>query len=121
MGITLDQATGCQGAFRAPDRYSRLEAVGEDGMSAGDLAATGLFEVTAHLPQVLATGEASDVYLCHPFLVHTAQRHRGTWPSRRCTRLSSVGLNARMAGIRPWNSLSGVVWASESPNRTDAG
>jgi hypothetical protein len=27
-----------------------------------------------------ATGTAGDVYLCHPFLVHAAQRHRGTEP-----------------------------------------
>lgn len=59
---------------------SRLEPAGEDGMSTGDLAATGLFETTAHLPQVLATGQAGDVYLCRPFLVHAAQPHRGTSP-----------------------------------------
>jgi hypothetical protein len=29
---------------------------------------------------VLATGEAGTVYLCHPFLVHAAQPHRGTTP-----------------------------------------
>jgi hypothetical protein len=28
--------------------------------------------------QVLATGPAGTVYLCHPFLVHAAQKHRGT-------------------------------------------
>jgi hypothetical protein len=28
----------------------------------------------------LATGYAGDVYLCHPFLVHAAQPHRGTTP-----------------------------------------
>jgi hypothetical protein len=27
-----------------------------------------------------ATGSAGDVYLCHPFLVHAAQSHRGTAP-----------------------------------------
>ena len=32
---------------------------------------------TAHLPTVLATGQAGDVFLCHPFLVHAA-----TWPHR---------------------------------------
>lgn len=62
------------------DVPSRLEAAGEDGMSTGDLAASGLFETTARLPQVLATGQAGDVYLCHPFLVHAAQPHRGTSP-----------------------------------------
>ena len=33
---------------------------------------------TAHLPEALATGPAGTVYLCHPFLVHAAQPHRGT-------------------------------------------
>jgi hypothetical protein len=30
------------------------------------------------LPQTVATGAAGTVYLCHPFLVHAAQPHRGT-------------------------------------------
>jgi hypothetical protein len=28
----------------------------------------------------LATGRPGDVYLCHPFLIHAAQRHRGREP-----------------------------------------
>jgi hypothetical protein len=28
----------------------------------------------------LATGEAGTVYLCHPFLIHAAQKHRGMAP-----------------------------------------
>lgn len=35
---------------------------------------------TASLPVALATGSPGDVYLCHPFLVHAAQRHRGREP-----------------------------------------
>jgi hypothetical protein len=31
-------------------------------------------------PIALATGEAGTVYLCHPFLVHAAQHHRGLTP-----------------------------------------
>ncbi|KPM53749.1 phytanoyl-CoA dioxygenase [Frankia sp. CcI49] len=31
-------------------------------------------------PTALATGQAGDVYLCHPFLIHAAQRHRGAVP-----------------------------------------
>jgi hypothetical protein len=30
--------------------------------------------------EVTATGAAGTVYLCHPFLVHSAQPHRGTRP-----------------------------------------
>ncbi|MBT0565799.1 phytanoyl-CoA dioxygenase family protein [Williamsia sp. CHRR-6] len=33
---------------------------------------------TADRREVLATGSAGDVFLCHPFLVHAAQLHRGT-------------------------------------------
>lgn len=32
------------------------------------------------LPEVLATGGPGTVYLCHPFLIHSAQPHRGTHP-----------------------------------------
>lgn len=32
------------------------------------------------LPEGLATGKAGTVSLCHPFLVHAAQRHRGMSP-----------------------------------------
>jgi hypothetical protein len=37
-------------------------------------------DLTADLPEALATGRAGDVYLCHPFLVHAAQAHRGRTP-----------------------------------------
>lgn len=43
-------------------------------------------EIAEHLtslpdrPVVSATGAAGTVYLCHPFLVHAAQPHRGTHP-----------------------------------------
>jgi hypothetical protein len=30
--------------------------------------------------EITATGEAGTVYLCHPFLVHAAQQHKGTRP-----------------------------------------
>jgi hypothetical protein len=54
-----------------------LEPAGEQGMSHGELD-----EIAAALerPEALATGEAGDVYLCHPFLVHAAQKHRGSRP-----------------------------------------
>lgn len=50
---------------------------GEAGLSLGELAANGFAE-SADRPEVLATGKAGTVYLCHPFLVHSAQPHRGT-------------------------------------------
>jgi hypothetical protein len=56
-----------------------LAPAGENGLSLGELAVHGFAE-TAHRREALATGEAGTVYLCHPFLVHAAQPHRGTRP-----------------------------------------
>lgn len=55
-----------------------LEPAGEAGMSFMELA--GKLDVTATRPEALATGRTGTVYLCHPFLVHAAQPHRGTTP-----------------------------------------
>lgn len=55
-----------------------LQPYGDAGLSFMELA-TRLTE----LPEgntVLATGKAGTVYLCHPFLVHGAQRNCGTQP-----------------------------------------
>lgn len=56
-----------------------LAPAGEAGLSLGELAANGFAE-SMHRKEVLATGAAGTVYLCHPFLVHSAQPHRGTRP-----------------------------------------
>jgi len=56
-----------------------LAPQGEAGMSLGALAADG-FAGSAHCPVVSAAGAAGTVYLCHPFLVHSAQPHRGRVP-----------------------------------------
>lgn len=56
-----------------------LAPAGDEGRSLGELAANG-FDETAGCDEVLATGHAGTVYLCHPFLVHAAQPHRGTRP-----------------------------------------
>ena len=53
-----------------------LEPFGDEGVSVFDLS----LESTSYRPVTMATGEAGTVYLCHPFLVHAAQRHRGTRP-----------------------------------------
>lgn len=55
-----------------------LESHAEDGLS--------FMELAIKLPdlqkgtEILATGKAGTVYLCHPFLVHAAQRHCGLEP-----------------------------------------
>ena len=56
-----------------------LEPAGEAGLTLRELAANG-FRETAQCPEALATGSAGTVYLCHPFLVHAAQIHRGPVP-----------------------------------------
>ncbi len=55
-----------------------LESYGEKGLAFMELAQK--LKVTEECPQVLATGEAGTVYLCHPFLVHAAQGHHGNEP-----------------------------------------
>ncbi|CCH51291.1 hypothetical protein BN8_00208 [Fibrisoma limi BUZ 3] len=55
-----------------------LQSAGEQGFSFMELA-----ERLGSLPsreEILATGKAGTVYLCHPFLVHAAQGHRGNEP-----------------------------------------
>ncbi len=55
-----------------------LEPAGEAGLSHAMLDQLG---AALQRPEALATGEAGEVYLCHPFLVHAAQMHRGAAPS----------------------------------------
>lgn len=52
---------------------------GEQGATLRQLSAKG-YASTEHCPVDLALGEAGTVYLCHPFLVHAAQPHRGQQP-----------------------------------------
>lgn len=54
------------------DLARRLEPYGEEGLSLGEMASTDFAE-SAHRPETIATGPAGTVYMCHPFLVHTAQ------------------------------------------------
>lgn len=61
------------------DIARKLAPAGEAGLSLRQLATNG-FEESAHRQQTLATGDAGTVYLCHPFLVHAAQPHRGRRP-----------------------------------------
>jgi hypothetical protein len=61
------------------DIARQLAPAGEKGLTLRELAADG-FAGSSRRPETLATGEAGTVYLCHPFLVHAAQPHRGTRP-----------------------------------------
>jgi hypothetical protein len=55
-----------------------LKPEGEAGLSFMELA-TRLPELPER-DEIPATGKAGTVYLCHPFLVHAAQRHQGLEP-----------------------------------------
>jgi hypothetical protein len=60
-----------------------LEAAGERGMNFFALCAAMDAAGKLDSPDralALATGRAGDVYLCHPFLIHAAQLHRGREP-----------------------------------------
>lgn len=61
------------------DIARQLAPAGEAGLTLRALAADG-FAGSACRPEAAAVGEAGTVYLCHPFLVHAAQRHRGREP-----------------------------------------
>lgn len=56
-----------------------LAEAGAEGREWLDLCADAV-PASEKRPETAAVGEAGDVYLCHPFLVHAAQRHRGTVP-----------------------------------------
>ena len=55
-----------------------LAPAGEAGLDFMDLA--GRLASSEGRPEVLATGPAGTVYLCHPLLAHAAQPHRGHVP-----------------------------------------
>jgi hypothetical protein len=56
-----------------------LAPAGDRGMSMAEISRLAERD-TAGFPETTATGAAGTVYLCHPFLVHAGQRHRGAAP-----------------------------------------
>lgn len=61
------------------DAARMLAPAGEPGLTTREMVAQG-FGDSGGRPEVLAVGHAGTVYLCHPFLVHAAQVHRGRRP-----------------------------------------
>jgi hypothetical protein len=55
-----------------------LQTAGEPGLSFMEMA--GKLAELPERDEIWATGQAGTVYLCHPFLVHAAQPHRGKEP-----------------------------------------
>ncbi|MBV9575552.1 MAG: phytanoyl-CoA dioxygenase family protein [Gammaproteobacteria bacterium] len=56
-----------------------LAPVEEAGMSMMEISQLADRE-TQEMEEVFATGPAGTVYLCHPFLIHASQAHRGSTP-----------------------------------------
>lgn len=56
-----------------------LADAGDEGREFMDLCGAAV-PASEGRPEALATGAAGDVFLCHPFLVHAAQPHRGSAP-----------------------------------------
>jgi hypothetical protein len=56
-----------------------LAPAGDQGLTMVEISQAAA-AATAGLPEAAATGPAGTVYLCHPFLVHAAQPHRGKVP-----------------------------------------
>lgn len=81
-----------------------LEPAGEAGLASPDVKRVG-----AGRPEALATGAAGTVYLCHPFMIHAAQRHRGTEP--RFLAQPSLGLAEPYRLERPDGAYSPVETA----------
>jgi len=61
------------------DVPAHLDGYGDEGREWMDLC-NAVVPASANRPVALATGSIGDVYLCHPFLVHSAQQHRGRTP-----------------------------------------
>lgn len=57
----------------------QLSPHGKNGLTLRELSKNG-FSETENCREALALGPAGTVYLCHPFIVHSAQIHRGSAP-----------------------------------------
>jgi hypothetical protein len=93
-----------------------LAPAGDAGMAWLE-AAQAAAAATGHLPAVTATGQAGDVFLCHPFLVHAASwPHRGTGP--RMVAQPAVSLHGQFPLTAPLSPVEQAIWAagqSQSP------
>jgi hypothetical protein len=99
-----------------------LAPAGEEGLTLREMVAR--FPETEGLPDVRAVGAAGTVYLCHPFLVHAAQPHRGARPRflalRHCCRASRPALPATTPPIHRSRSPSAAPSGMVHEAGTDA-
>lgn len=89
-----------------------MARAGERGLNSG---LDGRVWRTRRCPTALATGPAGTVYLCHPFLVHAAQKHRGNVPRIMAQPplqpVAPFDLEARPDVVPPVEIASREAWA----------
>jgi DNA-directed RNA polymerase specialized sigma24 family protein len=95
-----------------------LEPAGEDGLSFMEIARR--FPDLEELPIACATGRAGDVYVCHPFLVHAADRHHGSSP-RVIAQPPLAPIDGRLHPDRPDRDLSPVEQDPRGPRPLTTG
>lgn len=89
------------------DVARRLAPEGESGLSFMELA-TRLSELPER-EEVLAVGKAGTVYLCHPFLVHAAQRHCGLKPKFMAQPPLLLRHNFNIDGTGPFSPVEEAI------------
>src|SRR5690606_2332949 len=89
-----------------------LEPYGEGGLPFFESGPI-LDEATAHRPLAVATGLPGDAYLCHPFLVHAAQLHRGTRPRFMSQIPMFLDAPLHPNGSTPLDRLTWPGWLSQ--------
>jgi Phytanoyl-CoA dioxygenase (PhyH) len=95
-----------------------LAPAGDEGIAWTE-AASAAAAASAHRPTVLATGEAGDVFLCHPFLVHAASwPHRGPLP--RLMAQPGVALHAQFSLTPPLSPVEQAILNGRSGPGTAA-
>jgi hypothetical protein len=94
-----------------------LHPAGEEGLSFMKVSAAAS-EATHGMQETTATGIAGTVYLCHPFLVHSAQptegKRRALWHSRLFFRESLSNSSAATEIIRSWRRQSCWGWGEKA-------
>ena len=84
-----------------------LAPAGDDGLPWAE-AASAAADASAGRPTALATGDAGDVFLCHPFLVHAASwPHRGRLP--RMMAQPGVALHAQFPLTAPLSPVEQAI------------
>jgi Phytanoyl-CoA dioxygenase (PhyH) len=99
------------------DAARALAPAGEGGLPWAE-AASAAADASAGRPTTLATGEAGDVFLCHPFLVHAASwPHQGRLP--RMMAQPGVALHAQFPLTAPLSPVEQAILNGCCEPRTD--